>query len=142
MTNGIQGGVEVGLVPDGLKGEILNAGDKWSDSAFFAPGLETNSEHMTALPVGGRVAGILRQLRRTKHEVETKRKNYACMEDLKGNLFRIQTPGQLKYALEEAGIGATVIITYKGKEFVKAYEKELHQFEVEVVKRGEKVLAS
>lgn len=135
MTQGQQG-VEIGAVPNGLKGTAMNQGDPWADSLFFAPGLAEDSAHMKAFPVGSRVAGVVKALRRTKNDVEKDRKNYACLEDLKGNKFRIQTPGQLKYSLEQAGIGATVIITYEGKKYVESHKKELHQFNVELVKAG------
>jgi len=126
----------VGAVPANLKLRKLEAGGGWKDTPFFAPGMEANSAHMLAFAVGASVAGRLIALRTTKHEDEDDQKDYACLEGLDGKRFRIQTPGQLRYLLEEAKIESRVVITYKGREKVEGYKQPLHQFEVSIIEGG------
>lgn len=112
----------------------LSAGDAFSETLIFAPGMapENESEYLKAWPVGAEICGVLKSLRTTKpQEPGRKPQNYACLEAEDGQLFRVYTPGQLRYALEnKAGIGAYVEMTYTGKEFVEKIGEDCHQFEV------------
>ena len=123
----------VGAVPQNVKRTPLSAGGEWKDTPYFGPGLEKDSDHMKAFPIGMEIAGTLRALRTTKAEKVADQKEYACFTDANNNKFRIATPGQLRYQLERAGVGATVVITYKGKEEVEGYKQALHQFGVELI---------
>ncbi len=123
----------IGRVPQNVKRTLLVPGGEWKDTPYFGPGLEKDSEHMKAFPIGMEIAGTVKALRTTKAEKESDQKDYACMEDLDGNKFRLATPGQLRYALESAGVGARVIVTYKGKEVVEGFKQPLHQFDVSLI---------
>lgn len=123
----------IGSVPDSAKRVKLTGGGEWSETPYFGPGLENDTEHMRAMPAGMTLAGFLRSVRETKAERPSDRKKYLCLEDFSGNKFRVAAPGQLQYLAEQAGIGTPIAITYRGKEEVEGYKQPLHQFDVEVL---------
>ena len=122
----------IGAVPANAKLTPFKAGSEFADTPYFGAGLEQDTEHMRAFPVGATLYGTLVELRQTKNEDPDERKWYACMVDASGNKFRIQTPAQLKSNLEQIGSGKGVAITYRGKEKVEGYKTALHQFEVSI----------
>ena len=124
----------IGALPKNVKATPVEAGDRWADSAYFGPGLDADTEHMRAFPIGMVVAGILHKVRETKAEAEADRRTYLCLEDFAGNLFRVAAPGQLVY-LTEGLIGKAISITYKGKERVERLKRDVHQFEVAVLEK-------
>ena len=123
----------IGAIPQNAKRVKLTGGGEWSETPYFGPGLEADSEHMKAMPQGSTMAGFLRSVRETKAEKASDRKRYLCMEDFSGNKFRVAAPGQLVYLAEQAGIGTPIAVTYRGKEEVEGYKQPLHQFDVEVL---------
>lgn len=127
----------IGAVPATGKRTVVQGGGVWVDTPYFGPGLEKDSEHMKAFPVGMQLAGKLMAIRTTKAEKEADQKDYLCLEDVNGTKFRIAAPGQLVFLAEqvltERGVGALIVVTYKGKEVVQGYKQALHQFQVELV---------
>jgi hypothetical protein len=123
----------IGAVPQNVKRTKLTGGGEWAETPYFGPGLEEDSEHMVAMPVGNVLAGVLRAIRETKAEKPSDRKKYLCLEDFSGNKFRIAAPGQLVYLAEQAGVGSRIAVTYRGKEEVEGYKQPLHQFDVEIL---------
>jgi hypothetical protein len=120
----------MGSRPANATARKIEGGDAWKDTPYFGAGLEADSEHMKAFPIGAELIGVVRAIRTTKAEKEADRKRYACLEAQDGTKFRVSAPGQLVFLLEEAGIGTLVQIIYRGKEVVEGYKQPLHQFEV------------
>ena len=112
----------------------LNAADPFSESMIFAPGMDSSkeSEFLKSWPQGATICGTLKALRTTKPQDPGKDpQDYACLEADDGTLFRVYTPGQLRYTLEtRAGIGAYVEMTYSGMQRVEKIGRDCHQFEV------------
>jgi len=127
------GNTNVGAVPQGVKRTAVEAGGMWKDTPYFGPGLEKDTEHMKAFPIGMEIAGTVKAIRTTKAEKVSDQKDYICMEDAAGNKFRVAAPGQLVYLIESVGVGTSVVITYKGKEDVEGFKQPLHQFLVEKI---------
>lgn len=122
----------MGARPENVTARKIEGG-VWKDTPYFAPGLEEDSDHMKAFPIGSTLIGRLVDIRETKAEKAEDRRNYACLETTDGQKFRVQAPGSLTYKLGEAGVGSLVEITYRGKEQVEGYKQPLHQFDVEVL---------
>lgn len=125
------GQTQVGAVPQGAKRTTVEVGGQWKDTPYFGPGLEKDTEHMKAFPVGMELAGVIKSIRTTKAEKEADRKDYLCMEDFGGNKFRVAAPGQLVHLAEQVGNNVAIVITYLGKETVEGYKQPLHQFKIE-----------
>lgn len=125
----------IGARPQGVKATKIEAGGAWNETPYFGPGLKENKGHMLAFPAGMELCGTLKALRTTKAEKAQDQRDYACLEDNAGNKFRVGCPGQLYYLLETAGVETVVSITYKGMEYVEAFKKELHQFEVSKIEK-------
>lgn len=125
--------MNIGAIPQNVKRVPLIGGNEWTETPYFAPGLEKDTENMKAMPAGHTLAGYIRDIRETKAENDLDRRKYICLEDFNGIKFRIAAPAQLVYLVEKAGIGTPVAITYKGKEEVEGYKKPLHQFSLEIL---------
>lgn len=123
----------IGAVPANVKTRKVTNQDLWIDTPYFGPGLEADTEHMKAFKVNEKLCGVIREIRETKAEKEQDRRDYLCMEDLQGNKFRLAAPGQLAYLAGKAGLGATVIVTYLGRQTVEGFKQQLHAFDVELV---------
>jgi hypothetical protein len=123
----------IGAIPQTAKRVPLVGGAEWSETPYFGPGLEHDSDNMKAMPPGTVLAGYLRSIRETKADKVSDRKKYLCMEDFSGNKFRVAAPGQLVYLAEQAGIGTPIAINYKGKEDVEGYKQPLHQFSLDIL---------
>lgn len=112
----------------------LNAADAFSETMILAPGLDVEKEtdYLKAWPAGAEICGTLKALRTTKPQTPGRDpQDYACLEAVDGTLFRVYTPGQLRYTLESrAGVGAYVEMTYLGMEFVDKIGRDCHQFSV------------
>jgi len=109
--------------------------DDWAESVFYAqdPEGRLQSEYLTAQPVGGILAGVLKEIRRTKDKADgTPGRDYGCFVTDAGDRFRAYLPGQLRAACEKAlsalPKGVYMEITYLGKE--KVDNRELHQFDI------------
>ena len=104
-------------------------GDAWQDSAFFAPGMETDSEHKLAWPIGQTLAGVFHGIREKKNVGPKSCAHYGVFETSTGTKFRCDAPGQLRYNLQNLTVGTYIEITYLGKEEVE--DKGLcHKFEL------------
>lgn len=114
--------------PENARMEDVSAGDPWSEAPFYTWG-ETQSDKLISIAVDETIRGRFHGLRTAK---EGKKSRYAIMETLSGVKFRVFTPGQLVYFLDNrCEKGDYVEITYRGKEYVEDIQEEAHQFKVE-----------
>lgn len=139
MANTTATPVKVGARPKAMAGQKIEGGDSWKDTPYFSLGMEENSKHMLAFPIGSTISGILRALRTTKAEKESDRRDYACIEliDENGKVLakdarvRLSLSGQAYYQLEQVGLDNPFTLTYLGKQEVEGFKQALHQTEVE-----------
>ncbi len=138
MTAAAATPVKVGAAPKNATGRKIEGGDSWKDTPYFSLGMDENSKHMLAFPIGSVISGILRGLRTTKAEKESDRRDYACIEliDENGKVLakdarvRLSLSGQAYYQLEQVGLDNPFTLTYLGKEEVEGFKQPLHQTEV------------
>lgn len=123
------------LKPTGkVKTSPVNQGDQWAETPILACGMTEDSEHKSAWPVGATIAGIFRGLREKKNPGPKTCKDYGIFESEKGEKFRVDAPGSLRYQLENSEIGDYLTITYQGKEYAESLKTDVHAFQVESAK--------
>lgn len=109
----------------------ISADDPFKDTPFFGAG-ESDSEHITEVPVGGVIAGYFHGLRESRKANNSGSKSwYACIETTDGQKLRLFAPTVLKNLLErEAQLKQYVEVVYMGRREPVDGGKPYHNFEL------------
>jgi hypothetical protein len=129
-------GILFGTKPKNAIETLLEVGDSFSDTPFFAPGMLSDTENMKALPEGSELIGIFKELRiANKNNPKAKpidQYKYVCLETLEGQKFRVKAPGNLSWFFENRiKVGDLVSIIYNGKDMSNPdFPQGVHSFKV------------
>lgn len=125
----------IGELPPGAEVEKVEYRDEWYEAQCYIPGMEKDSDHQFAFPIGKTMYGCFYGLReQQKPDKRGFRKTWARFQDHEGNRFRIKCYGQLIYELKKYKDGEWLGIQYCGTEFVEGMPNDCHKFEVFKVK--------
>lgn len=126
----------LGKRPKGAVATVLEVGDNFSDTPFFAPGMTEDSDNMKALPAGSELVGYYREIRQAnKNNPNAKpidKYKYICLETIDGEKFRVKGPGNLPWFFEnKLAVGDLVSIIYNGKDMGNPdFPQGVHNFTV------------